>query len=354
MPSVTNPRLLFNEIPSGLPNAQTTFLCDDTETIDIDAISLHGGLLVKILALSLDPYMRNRMRPVDIEGDMPAFPLGQVLTGFGVGVILRSESPAFVAGQHVGGFMPYQHYALFGDEKTSSLSMPALGLTVLSNPYNLPWRYFVGILGMTGQTAYYALKDTSNPKLGETILISAAAGAVGLVSVQLARAMGLRVIAICGSEKKAELLRSLGVDHVINRKTDDISLELKKVGPIDIYIDHVGGPILEAAIDNAAMHARFVICGAISTYNVPMSEAYGVRNLWLISRYRILIQSLVVIDWHQKYLDEFYKVLPGKIASGELKCVEYICRGLEGVGQGFVDMMTGGSTGKTVVVLADD
>lgn len=114
-------------------------------------------------------------------------------------------------------------------------------------------------------------------------IITAADFSSTRVLVQLAREMGLRVIASCGSEEKVELLRTLGAHHVINRKTDDVATELKKAGPIDIYIDHVGGATLEAAIANAAMHARFVIVGAVSTYNAPISEAYGVRVCLILS-----------------------------------------------------------------------
>ncbi|KIP02444.1 hypothetical protein PHLGIDRAFT_122457 [Phlebiopsis gigantea 11061_1 CR5-6] len=354
MSPVTNARLLFREIPSELPDPVSTFKYDTSENIDIDGFPLHGGFLVRALAFSLDPYMRNRMRPEDTEGDMPAFLLNKVITGFGVGVVIRSESPDFLVGAHVGGFMSYQEYCFFGDAAASALAMPALGLTVLENPYNLPWRYFVGNLGMTGQTAYYALKDVSEPQKGETIFISAAAGAVGLMLVQLAVSQGLRVIASCGSDAKAGLLRELGAAHVINRKTDDIFVELKKAGPIDIFIDHVGGITLEAAIENAAMHARFVICGAVSTYNGPMSDAYGVKNLWLVNRYRITIRPLVVIDWHEKYLSEFYKTVPEEIAAGRLKCYESVYRGLQSAGQGFKDMLTGASTGKTVIVISEE
>ncbi|KAI0083057.1 hypothetical protein BDY19DRAFT_981056 [Irpex rosettiformis] len=354
MAPVTNPRLLFTQIPTGLPNAEAVFTYDNLATIDLEA-DLHGGLLVKILCLSLDPYMRNRMRSADTEGDMPAFPLGEVVTGFGVGVILRSESAEFPAGQHVGGFMPYQHFAIFGNAKSSAVDMPALGLTVLENPHGLPWRLFVGNLGMTGQTAYYALKDVSEAKPGETIFISAAAGAVGLLLVQLACAKGMKVIASCGSNDKADLLRSLGAAHVINRRTDDINAELRKVGPIDIYIDHVGGQALEAAIENAAMNARIVICGAISTYNgVSRDNAYGVRNLWLVNRYRITIRALVVIDWHGRYLEEFWRVMPSEIATGNIKCFEHVCYGLGEAGRGFVDMMEGRSVGKAVIVLSEE
>ncbi|KAI0029803.1 NAD(P)-binding protein [Vararia minispora EC-137] len=356
MSPISNLRLLFSEIPEGLPNPGTVFQVDKS-TIDVDDIELEGGFVVKVLSLSLDPYMRNRMRREGTEGDMPELHLGRPVTGFGVAVVLRSENASFPAGTHVSGFMPYQEYALFGDAAEGSVesaTMPTLGLTALYNEYNLPWRYYPGALGMTGQTAYYAFKDVMDPKPGETILISAAAGAVGLLAVQYAMSLGLRVIASCGSQEKVDLLQSLGVQHVINRRTDDIDVELKKLGRIDIYLDHVGGEMLEAVLYNAAMNARFIICGSITCYNSSFSEAPGVRNLWLVNRYRVTIRALVVIDWHETYLAEFYDVVPRKIVLGEIKCIESIYQGLERCGEALVDMLIGKTIGKTVVVLAEE
>ncbi|KAA1477768.1 NAD(P)-binding protein [Dentipellis sp. KUC8613] len=335
MPPIPNPALYFDALPRDAPTLQDCFSCKDT-MIDLQFVPLAGGILVETIACSLDPYMRNRMRPADEPGDMPAFLLGKVVDGFSVGVVLRSEMTGFAEGQHVYGFMPYQKYNVFEARDGASISTPMGELTILANPYNLPWRYFVGILGMSGQTAYYGLKEISDPKPGETIFVSAAAGAVGQVVVQLAKAMGLRVIASCGSIEKEEMLKEFGADHVINRHTCSISEELAKYGPIDIYFDNVGGAALEAAISNAAMNARFVICGA---------------NLWLVNRYRIKIEALVVTDWHKRYAEEFYNVMPRKVASREIKYREHVYCGLKYGGHGMADLMAGRNVGKAVIVL---
>ncbi|EGO00257.1 hypothetical protein SERLA73DRAFT_160203 [Serpula lacrymans var. lacrymans S7.3] len=335
---LVNPRIIFNEIPVGLPDTNT-LVVDNSQSMDLESVPVQGGVLVKTLALSLDPYMRNRMRPVDVPGDMPALPLGETVTGFGVGVVLRSETPLIKVGDHVYGFMPYQQYIVVPSIGANSLAMQGLGLQVLENKYNVPWRYYVGILGMSGQTAYYGLKDITNPKPGETLFVSAASGAVGHFVVQLAKAQGLKVIASCGSDEKVKLVQGLGADHVFNYKTANTMEELKRHGPIDVYFDNVGGATLEAAIENAAQKARFVLCG---------------MNLWLLSRYRVKMEGLIMTDWVDKYLDEFLEVVPRDLASGKLKYLEHVYHGMDKVGQAFVDLFTGGNVGKSVIVLEEE
>ncbi|KAG0703252.1 hypothetical protein DFH29DRAFT_982015 [Suillus ampliporus] len=314
----TNPRIVFKEMPQGLPNPRTTLIA---------------------LAFSLDPYMRNRMRPVEIQGDIDAFPSEKrkpIITGFSVAVILRSEMPLIQAGQHVYGFMRYERYSVIPSLDDNALGMKGPNLQILDNKYNLSWRYYVGILGMSGQTAYYGLKDISNPKPGETLYVSAACGAVAHMVVQLAKARGLKVIASCGSDQKVSLVKSLGADHVFNYKTANTAAELRAHGPIDIYFDNVGGPTLEAAIDNTARNARIIIC-----------------NLWLLNRYRVKMEGLVVIDWEDKYLDEFHDIVPRDLAAGKLKYLEHVYHSMDKVGEALVDLLVGNNVGKSVLVPED-
>ncbi|PFH47748.1 hypothetical protein AMATHDRAFT_151392 [Amanita thiersii Skay4041] len=337
MPIVNNARLFFNEIPpQGLPSADSTFKYDQTETVDLDGVDLQGGILIKVIALSLDPYMRNRMRPVDTEGDMPAFELHQVVTGFGVGSVIRSGTPNYPTGAHVYGFMPFQQYAVFPDNPLAPWGMSGLNLKILENPHKLPWHYFLGVAGMSGQTAYYGLKDISSPKPGETLYVSAACGAVGHLIVQYAKSIGLKVIASCGSEEKVKILQGLGADHVFNHRSSDVGEELKAHGPIDIYFDNVGGPTLEAALENAAPRARFVICGMISQYNTD------------------IIEGFIVIDWHEKYEQEFYEVVPREVSAGRIKYIFQAYHGLDHAAEAFLQLMTGGNVGKSVLILSDD
>jgi len=312
---------------------------------------------VKVLALSLDPYMRNRMRPAGSVGDFPEFDLDRVITGFGVARVLRSEAPSIAAGQHVYGFMPYQQYTVFEALQTSEAEgdgMAALGLRVINNEYNLPWSHFVGACGMTGQTAYYGLKEPTKAKAGETLFVAAASGAVGQMVVQLAKLQGLKVIATAGSDEKVALVKSLGADHVFNYKTSDVNAELQKHGPVNIYFDLVGGEILDAAIANCAQQARILICGSVSQYNQDPSARHGIKNMWLTHRTRTTIYGYIVIDWESQYLKEFTAAMPKLISDGKVKVVEHVYRGLAHTGQGLLDMLTGKCVGKAVVVLADN
>ena len=202
--------------------------------------------------------------------------------------------------------------------------------------------------------------------------------------------MGLKVIGSTGSDEKVQYIKSLGADHAFNYKTSNVSKELRKHGPVDIYFDNVGGETLESAIENAAQKARFVICGAISTYNQGMNEAYGVkvrfsRAIVEIVLYYLSIdtelvalesipdkvsmptfyprptlititsrmEGLIVIDWHEKYGQEFYETMSQLVASGEIKYVEHIYRGFEEAGQALRDILSGKNKGKVVVEVAD-
>ncbi|PBK62200.1 NAD(P)-binding protein, partial [Armillaria solidipes] len=335
MPLILNPRLIFSSIPKGHPNTETFTYLED-EYINIETVNLEGGILVEILALSLDPYMRNRMRPVQEPGDMPAFVLNDNVTGFGVGHVLRSEGNGIAAGSHIYRFMPFKKFVIFLTTTAMSLEMSGLGLKVLNNPHKLPWHYFVGALGMTGQTAYYGLKDLSSPTPGETLFVSAACGAVGHLIIQMAKLQKLKVIASCGSDEKVALALRLGADHAFNYRTSHTSEELRRHGPIDIYFDNVGGPTLEAAIENANNHARFVICG---------------MNLWLLSCYRIKIEGMVMTDWANKYEKEFFDTIPQYLASGDIEYIYHEYKGLESTATAFTNMLKGGNTGKTVIIL---
>jgi len=207
---------------------------------------------------------------------------------------------------------------------------------------------------MTGQSAYYGLKDISAPQKGQTLFVTSACGAVGHLVVQHAKNLGLKVIASCGSEEKVAIVRGLGADHVFNYRTSDVAEELRKHGPIDIYFDNVGGPTLEAAIENANQNARFVICGMVSQYNTHITESYGIRNLWLLSRYRIRMEGFVVTDWHPKYHQEFFELVPKDISKGRIKYIAHLFHGLHTTGSAFVDMLKGRNTGKTVIILDHD
>ncbi|KAJ3556936.1 hypothetical protein NM688_g1753 [Phlebia brevispora] len=302
----------------------------------------NGGALVKTLVLSIDPYLRGKMRSPDIPSHSPPFIKGKPLENHGVSVVLRSETPALKAGDHVYGITPFQEYFVISD--TSRFK-------VLKNEHKLPWSAYIGVAGMPGETAYYGWKEFASPQKGETVFITAAAGPVGSFVVQLAKAAGLKVIASAGSEDKVAFVKSLGADVAFNYKTTSTEEVLKKEGPINIYWDNVGGETLDATLGNAARFARFIECGMISWYN---GQAQQLKNLREIYAREIRLYGLLVNSYRAKYGAEFYEQVPARVAKGEIKYKEDITKGLQYAGHAILDVQTGKNKGKSVVLVAEE
>ncbi|PCH38833.1 alcohol dehydrogenase [Wolfiporia cocos MD-104 SS10] len=348
MAPISNGRLFFNEIPTGLPEPGKTTVYDTSETIDLDETSLGGGFLVKTLVLSIDPYQRGKMRDPNEQSYSAPYIIGEPLYNYGVGVVLRSEHPGIKPGTHLYGTMPFQQYFI----RNESEKFTVLQDRIVGDEHNLPWSAYVGVCGMPGQTAYHGWKEFSKAKQGEIAFVTAGAGPVGSMVIQLAKRDGLKVIASAGSEDKVAFLRKIGTDVAFNYKTEKTLDVLQKEGPIDVFWDGVGGETLEAAIEAAARGARFIECGMISAYNggVP----YHVKNLTYIMSKELKISGFVVSSLHAKYLDEFYRQIPPMVARGELLYTEDIASGLENAGQAILDVQTGRNKGKSVVVVAQD
>jgi len=345
MPSVPNGRLLFNEIPTGYPEPGKTTIYDVSQTIDLDNAPLEGGVLLKLLVLSIDPYLRGKMRSPDKKSYSPPFFVGEPLSNHGVAVVLRSENPKIKAGDHLYGVFPFQEYIIRQDVDN---------LRVIQNEEQLPWSTYVGTLGMPGKTAWFAWKEFAKPEKGDVAFVSAGAGPVGSLVIQLAKADGLKVIASAGSEDKVKFLKEIGADVAFNYKTQDTREILEKEGPINIYWDNVGGSTLEAALYGAANGARFLECGMISDYNNP-GNPYHVKNLMLLVGKQIKLSGFLVGDPKlvAKYTEDFYRELPKKVVSGEIKVWEDLTRGLDKAGHAIVDVQKGNNKGKSVVIVAD-
>jgi len=263
------------------------------------------------------------------------------MNNFGVGVVVRSENPAFQAGDHLYGRFPFEEYSIqHGTEAFSKID----------NQHNLPWSVFVGAAGMPGQTAYFGWKEYSRAKKGEVAFITSGAGAVGSLVIQLAKRDGMKVIASVGSDEKVEYMKEIGADVAFNYKTTKTSEVLAKEGPIDVYWDNVGGESLEAALDAAAKHARFIECGMISGYN---TNPYPVTNLMNIVPKELTINGFVFATLLPKYMDAFYKEVPALLASEELKYKENNTRGLEKATEALLDMLKGVYIGKSNIEVAD-
>ncbi|KAJ7615611.1 hypothetical protein DFH06DRAFT_1239608 [Mycena polygramma] len=345
MAPVTNGRVLFNALPEDYPVPGKTTVYDTTQTIDLENVPLNGGILIKVLVLSVDPYMRSRLRAPEVESYLPAFPLGKPLFGGGIGVVLRSELAGVKAGTHVRAIldgMPHQEYAILPD-----LS----GLEVIERDPKLSWSVYIGVAGMPGETAYYGWREYSEAKKGEVAFVTTGAGPVGSMVIQLAKQDGLKVIASAGSEDKVKFMKELGADVVFNYKTTDVRAVLAKEGPIDVFWDNVGGAQLDAAMEFARMNARIIECGQISGYN---GEPLPMKNPGLIFSKCLHLHGFLVGYLREKHDAAFRAEFVPKIASGEFKFTEDVTRGLDKVGDVLLAVQKGTNTGKAVVVVADE
>ncbi|KZT65250.1 alcohol dehydrogenase [Daedalea quercina L-15889] len=346
MAPVRNGCVIFNEIPTGYPEPGRTVVYDGHQTIDPDTVPLNGGFLVKILVLSIDPYMRGRMRDPSIASYEPAFPLGKPIDNFGVGLVVRSENVEVDVGQHIYGFYPFREYSIFKD-----LSELRRG-RVLGTKEGLPWSAYVGVCGMPGQTAFYAWCEFSHVRKGDVVFVSAGAGPVGSTVIQLAKQAGCKVIASAGSEEKIAFLKSIGTDVAFNYKTEKTLDVLRKEGPINIYWDNVGGESLEAALDAAAQHARFIMCGMISSYN--SENDYPVKNLSQIFAKSLTLYGFTVAILRDKYIDRFYNEVPRMVAEGKIKFKEDASHGLESAGEAILEVQKGRNKGKKLILVAEE
>ncbi|KAH7924548.1 alcohol dehydrogenase [Leucogyrophana mollusca] len=341
MAPIPNGRYLFAEVPSGYPVPGKTTVYDASQTIELDSVPLNGGFLLKTLVLSVDPYLRGRMRDVSEPSYAPAFELGQPLTNFGIGVVLRSENVAVKTGDHLYGFFPFEQY---------TIQHQANFFTVIRNAENLPWSVYLGAAGMPGQTAYTGWREHADAKKGEMAFITTGAGAVGSMVVQLAKRDGLKVIASAGSDDKVQFMKEIGADVVFNYKTTNTLEVLKREGPIDIYWDNVGGEALEAALETARPKARFIECGMITGYN---TTSHPIRNMMNVVAKEIKMSGILVTSLLPKYMEAFLAEIPPLITKGEFKYREDITKGLEHTGEAILAVQKGTNIGKSVILVAD-
>ncbi|KAF8876980.1 alcohol dehydrogenase [Gymnopilus junonius] len=342
MAPVLNGRIIFNQIPEKYPVPGQTVIYDTSKKIDLDTVPLHGGVLIKILDLSIDPYMRSRMRPPEVRSYLPAFELGKSIVGFGIGMVIRSENAKYKAGDHVYGILECQHYSV---HDTSDLR-------VLENKHKLPWSTYLGVLGMPGKTAYMAWKEFSDAKKGETVFVSAGAGPVGSLVLQLAKMDGLTTIGSAGSQEKLDFMKEIGTDVCFNYKEGNTLKILRDAKGIDIYWDNVGGETLDHALATAHLNGRFIECGMISGYNTGLNAP--MPNLIQIIAQSLTLHGFIVTRLEAKYEEEFYKVLPPLVESGKIKHKEEITNGLEKVGDVILAVQKGDNKAKAVIHVADD
>ena len=300
-----------------------------------------GEVLVRNLYMSVDPYMRGRMNAG--KSYAPPFDVGQVLTGRAVGQIVLSEAAGFAAGDIVLSMCGWREYfvALAGDVQKLDARVGPLSA-------------HLGVLGMVGLTAWVGLM-LGEARPGDCLFVSAAAGAVGSICGQIAKARGCRVIGSAGSaEKVAMLVNELGFDAAFNYKDGDLAGQLNAAAPdgIDVYFDNVGGGHLEAALYAMRNHGRVVACGSISTYN-EAAPLPGPRNLFLIVGKRLTIEGFIVTDWRDRTA-EFLREATELLAQGRLKMKETFVEGIERAPQAFLDLLRGANIGKMIVKIAPE
>lgn len=300
-----------------------------------------GRIVVRVSHISLDPAMRGWMN----EGRSYAPPvgIGEVMRALGLGEVVASKNPDFAVGDTVTGVLGVQEY----------VESDGRGLQKVSPTADVPPERYLALLGMTGMTAYFGLFDVGALKEGETVVVSGAAGAVGSVVGQLAKVKGARVIGIAGGpEKCAWITDELGFDAAIDYRSENVSQRLKELAPdgVDVYFDNVGGEILDAVLGRLAMHARVVLCGAISQYNAEggMTGPKNYMNL-LVSRARM--EGFLVGDYVPRW-GEAGKELAGWLAEGRLHSREDVVDGtVDDVPEVFLKLFRGENTGKLVLRL---
>ena len=285
--------------------------------------------------LSVDPYMRGRMN--DVKSYVPPFKLDAPLEGGAVGEVIESNDPGFVPGDMVMHMLGWRDEAVATAAALNKL--PALGVEPQA---------FLGNLGLTGGTAYFGLLEAASAKAGDTVFVSAAAGAVGSAVVQIAKAKGMTVIGSAGGPDKCDFVRSLGADAVIDYKAGSLVKALSAAAPdgIDVYFDNVGGDHLDAAFALARQNARFAICGMIDAYNGGEPACF--RYIMRVIAMRIRVQGFIWTDYMGR-LGEFYRDMGGWIASGAVKNRDTVVDGLELTPEAFLGLFSGKNTGKMLV-----
>lgn len=301
-----------------------------------------GQFLVRIGYLSLDPYMRGRMS--DAKSYAASVQPGELMVGGAVGRVEASKHPKFAVGDFVvGPNFGWQTYAL----------STGAGVTKV-DPRLAPISTALGVLGMPGLTAYFGLLEIGQPRPGETVLVSAASGAVGAVVGQIAKIAGCRVVGIVGSDEKAQYIRDeLGFDAAVNYRTaKDLSQTIAEACPagVDVYFENVGGEILDAAMRNLNQRARIPVCGMIAEYNLD-KPSVGPRPGRMILVHRARMEGFLVFDFHDQY-PQALAALGRWVRDGKIKYREDIVEGLKNAPQAFMGLMQGKNFGKLLVRVA--
>ncbi|MGB0522235.1 MAG: NADP-dependent oxidoreductase [Flammeovirgaceae bacterium] len=333
-----NKQLILVKRPEGMPDESTWKL--EENSIPEPA---EGEVLIKHHYISLDPAMRGWMN--DSKSYIPPVPLGDVMRAGSIGIVEKvNNHPTFKVGDCLTGWGGVQQYTVTDGKNWYPV-----------DPNLAPMPMYIGTLGMPGMTAYFGILEVGKIKEGETVLVSGAAGAVGSIVGQIAKIKGCKVVGIAGGEKKCKyLIDELGFDGAIDYKGEEnIYKAIKRECPvgIDVYFDNVGGEMLDAALAQIRMHARIVICGAISQYN-NMKAVKGPSNYLSLLVNRGTMQGMVVMDYAKDYA-KAAREMGGWMMQGKLKSKEDIYEGIENFYETFQRLFTGEKLGKLVLKVTE-
>jgi NADPH-dependent curcumin reductase CurA len=331
-----NRQIRLKSRPTGAPTA------DAFETVDEPIPQIgEGDVLRRTIYLSLDPYMRGRM------SDAPSYAqpvgLGEVMCGHTVSQVIASKNPRFQAGDIVAGFDGWQTHAVNEGKMLRPLNGASVRITTA-----------IGVLGMPGMTAWFGLNEIGQPKPGETVVVSAASGAVGSVVGQLAKIHGCRAVGVAGSPDKCRyVVEELGFDACVNYKLDGFPAALAAACPsgVDVYFDNVGGAVLAATLRILNRGARIPLCGLIAEYNAEFKTPGP--NLRPLLTNRALIKGFIVSDHYDRFAAFLQECTP-LVASGRLKYREDIVDGLDAAPSAFIGLLEGRNFGKLIVRVSDD
>ncbi len=328
---MTNKQILLATRPEGLPTSETWKL-NEQPIPDVK----DGEALIKVSFISLDPAMRGWIR--DVKSYIPPVQVGEIMRAGSVGEVIESKNPEMKAGEYYTGWGGVQQYVVTNGKGWYKV-----------DPKLAPLPKYIGVLGMPGFTAYFGLLRVGEPKEGETVLVSGAAGAVGSIVGQIAKIKGCRVVGIAGGKDKCDYLtKELGFDGAINYKAENVKDAIKQNCPkgVDVYFDNVGGEILDAALARLNLRARVVICGAVSQYNSETPTGPSNYLSLLVNRARM--EGFIVMDYAKDYRQAAMEM--GKwMMEGKLKSKEDIVQGIENFHHAFLKLFTGEKLGKLVL-----
>ena len=335
--NVNNEYWVMSSHPEGMPDMNNFELIKNKL-----ADPQYGQILIKTLYLTLDPYMRGRMRLGPSYA--PGLKKGEIMTGEIVGIVEDSRSEKIPLGSIVRARSGWTKYSILSDNEVHLIDDSSFNISTC-----------LGVLGMPGLTAYHGLLEIGKPKAGETVVVSAASGAVGAMVGQIAKINGCRVIGTVGNDLKAEYItKELGFDHAINYKTENISEKIQEYckNNIDIYFDNVGGEVTDEVMNNLAYKARIIVCGQISQYNAT-GAIKGPRNLWALIRTQSKIEGMLVSEYGDKKNEVAIQRIGKWISEGKIKYKEDIVEGFENAPKSFKKLFTGENFGKLLIKVTD-